>query len=168
MYDKEILIKHLTETLNEEKAKQMPTNVKTRQTRNINLDKIYHQKQETDLLHFKTLKMKCQIKSEELQRKRNITTPSSNASIYNKQNHRPNPVTNHFPENDNSFWQQRTVPGNSKYSDAVRNGKKTFIVGTSMVKGMVVSWSNIKTSEVLYCPLTNRRNPRQDYFAWRM
>ena len=33
MYHKEILIKHLTETLNEEKAKQMPTNVKTRQTR---------------------------------------------------------------------------------------------------------------------------------------
>ena len=58
------------------------------------------------------------------------------ASVYRKQNHRPNPVINHFPENDNPFWQQRTVPGNSKYSETVRNGKKTFIVGTSMVKGI--------------------------------
>ena len=58
--------------------------------------------------------------------------------VYRKQNHRPNPVINHYPENDNPFWQQRTVPGNSKYSDTVRNGKKTFIVGTSMVKGIRV------------------------------
>ena len=56
--------------------------------------------------------------------------------VYSKQNHRPNPVINHFPENNNLFWQQRTVPGNSKYSDAVRNGKKTLIAGTIMVKGI--------------------------------
>ena len=56
--------------------------------------------------------------------------------VYNKQNHRPNPVINHFPENDISFWQHRTVPGKSKYSDAAQNGKKTFIVGTSMVNGI--------------------------------
>ena len=56
--------------------------------------------------------------------------------VYSKKNHRPNPVVNHFPENDNPFWEQRTVSGNSKYSDAVRNVKKTFIVGTSMVKGI--------------------------------
>ena len=56
--------------------------------------------------------------------------------VYRKQNHRPNPVIKHFPENDNPLWQQRTVPGNSKYSNTVRNGKKTFIVGTSMVKGI--------------------------------
>ena len=31
---------------------------------------------------------------------------------------------------------KRTVPGNTKYSDTVRNGKKTFIVGTSMVNGI--------------------------------
>ena len=56
--------------------------------------------------------------------------------VYSKQNHRSNPVINHFPENKNHFWQQRTVPGNSKYSDAVRNGKKTLIAGTGMVKGI--------------------------------
>ena len=56
--------------------------------------------------------------------------------VYSKQNHRPNPVINHFPENDNHFWQQRKVPRNSKCSDAVRNGKKTLIAGTSMVKGI--------------------------------
>ena len=26
-------------------------------------------------------------------------------SVYSKQNHRPNAVINHFPENDNHFWQ---------------------------------------------------------------
>ena len=56
--------------------------------------------------------------------------------IYRKQNHRPNPVINHFPENSNLFWQQITVPGNIKYSDTVRNGKKSFVVGASIVKGI--------------------------------
>ena len=40
--------------------------------------------------------------------------------VYRKQNHQPNPIINHFPENDYHFWQQRTVPGNSKYSDTVK------------------------------------------------
>ena len=53
------------------------------------------------------------------------------APVYSKQNHRPNLVMNHFPETNDPFWQQRTVPGNSKYSDALRNGKKTLIVGAS-------------------------------------
>ena len=30
------------------------------------------------------------------------------------------PSKNHFPENDNPFCQQRKVPMNNKYSDAVR------------------------------------------------
>ena len=34
-------------------------------------------------------------------------------SVENKQNHRPNPIMNIFPETDNLFWQQKTVPGNS-------------------------------------------------------
>ena len=56
--------------------------------------------------------------------------------VYSKQKHRSNPVMNHFPENGNPFWQQRTVPGNSKCSDAVRSDEKTLIAGTSMVKGI--------------------------------
>ena len=64
--------------------------------------------------------------------------------VYNKQNHRPNPVINHFPENDNSFLQQITILGNSKYSDAVRNGNETFIVGASMVKGIRMKEVNSK------------------------
>ena len=56
--------------------------------------------------------------------------------VYNNQNYRPNLVINHFPAKYNPFWQQRTVSENSKYSDAVRNGKKMFIAGTSMVKGI--------------------------------
>ena len=63
------------------------------------------------------------------------------APVYNKQNRRPNPIINHFSEDDNCFWQQRTVPKNSKYSDAVRNGKKTSIVDKSTVK-------NIRMKEV--------------------
>ena len=61
--------------------------------------------------------------------------------VHRKQNHQPNPVINHFPENGNPFWQQRTVPGNSKYSDTVRNGKKTFTIDTSMVK--VIRMENV-------------------------
>ena len=56
--------------------------------------------------------------------------------VYSKQNHRPNPVISHFPDNDNSVWQQRTVSGNSKYSDAVPNSKKMLIAGTSLAKGI--------------------------------
>ena len=56
--------------------------------------------------------------------------------VYRKQNHRPNPIINHYSENGNPFCQQRAVPGNSKYSDTVRICKKTFIVGSSMVKGI--------------------------------
>ena len=56
--------------------------------------------------------------------------------VYRKQNHQPNLIINHFSENDYPFWQQRRLPENSKYSDTVRNGKKTFIVGASIVKGI--------------------------------
>ena len=56
--------------------------------------------------------------------------------VCRKRNDRPNPIIDHISENDNSSWQQRIVPGNSKYSDTVRNGKKTFIVRTSMVKSI--------------------------------
>ena len=48
-------------------------------------------------------------------------------------------MKNHFPENDHPFGQKRTVPGNRKYSETVRNGRKTFIVGTSMVKGIEIN-----------------------------
>ena len=34
------------------------------------------------------------------------------------------------------FGKKITVPGNSTDSDAVQNGKKTFIVGTNMVKSI--------------------------------
>ena len=64
--------------------------------------------------------------------------------VYSKQNHWPSPIIKHIPENNNPFWPQRTVPGNSKYSEAVRNGKKTFIVGTSMVKGIRMKEVNIQ------------------------
>ena len=62
--------------------------------------------------------------------------------VYRKQNHRPNLIINHFSENDYPFWQQRRVPENIKYSDTVRNGKKTFIVCESMVKAIRIKEVN--------------------------
>ena len=56
------------------------------------------------------------------------------APVYRKQNQRSNPVMNYFRENDNLFWQQITKT--RKYSDTVGNGKKTFIIGTNMLKGI--------------------------------
>ena len=58
------------------------------------------------------------------------------APVNSKKIHRRTPVINSFPEKDNPFWQQKLVPENSKYSDAVRNGKKTFTVGTTTVKSI--------------------------------
>ena len=133
MCEKEILIKRLTETLNKIKAKQKWQR-EPRQTRkyqscqSIPLDTINrfasHQNNQDKVLD----------KEAKNYKEKKILQHCHQTPVYRKQNHRPNPVINHFPENDNPFWQQRTVPGNSKYSETVRNVKKTFIVATSMIK----------------------------------
>ena len=54
-------------------------------------------------------------------------------------NRRPQVVTNLHQDNDKQTWRQttrKTVPGNSSYKDAVKYGRKTYIIGTSMVKGL--------------------------------
>ena len=55
-----------------------------------------------------------------------------------KNTKRPPAVTYNFPENNNPTWRNHkpTVPGNAKYSDAVRYGRKTVILRTSMIKGI--------------------------------
>ena len=58
-------------------------------------------------------------------------------------NRRPQVVINQYPENGHLLQKdkeklQRTVPENSLYSEIVRYGRKSFIVGTSMVKGLKV------------------------------
>ena len=58
--------------------------------------------------------------------------------MYNKHNHQPEPVINNFPEKDNPFWQQKIVPGNVTNTEAMQNGKKAFMIGMSMVKGIKV------------------------------
>ena len=135
MCEKEILMKRLTETLNEEKAKQK-WQTESRQRRkhqsrqNVPLDTINRfaplQNIQDEVLDKETKN----YKEKETLQYRHLTP------VYRKQNHRPNPVINHFPETDNPFCQQRTVPGNNRYSDTARNGKETFIVGTSMVMGI--------------------------------
>ena len=53
-------------------------------------------------------------------------------------------VTNNFPENNSPAWRchKPTVPGNAKYSDAVRYGRKTVILGTRMIKGIWIEEFN--------------------------
>ena len=136
MGEEEILIKHPTETLNKEKGKQK-WQTETRQTRkdqshqNIPLDT---RNRFASLQNTRDEVLDKEVKN--YNEKEILLHHHHQTPVYRKQNHQPNPVTNHFPENDNPFWLQKTVPGNSKYCDTVPNDKKTFIVGTSMVKGI--------------------------------
>ena len=54
---------------------------------------------------------------------------------YQKQ-YRPKVVANHYQENDNPQRQRKRISGNNPYRDAVWYGKKTLIIGTSMLKGL--------------------------------
>ena len=52
---------------------------------------------------------------------------------------RPAPVINQFPERDTlgvSKQSKNLIPGYTKYNEAVRFGRKTYVLGTSMVKGI--------------------------------
>ena len=126
MCEKEILIKCLKETLNEEKAKQMwETEIRQRRK---------HQSRENIPLETRNRFAPLQNTQDEVldkeaknYKQKETLQHRHQTPVYSKQNHRPNLVINHFPENDNPFWQQRTVPENSKYSSAVRNRKKTII-----------------------------------------
>ena len=54
---------------------------------------------------------------------------------------RPTPVVNQYPERDTlgiNFKNQykNVTPGNNNFNEAVRYGRKTYVLGTSMVKGI--------------------------------
>ena len=73
----------------------------------------------------------------------NVSNPGNQQTLKQqattiKNTERPPVVTNSFPENNNPAWRSHkpTVPGNAKYSDAVRFGRKMVILGASMIKGM--------------------------------
>ena len=135
MCEKDISIKRLTKTLNEERAKQK-WQTETRQTpthqsrRNIPLDT------RNRFAPFQNTQDEVLDKKGKSYKGKETLQHHHQTPVHRNQNHRPNLVINHFSENDNPLWQQRTVPGNSKYSDTVLNGKKTLIVGTSKVKGI--------------------------------
>ena len=61
-----------------------------------------------------------------------------------KNTQRPPVVTNNYPENNNPAYRNHkpTVPGNAKYSDTVRFGRETVILGTSMIKGIRIKEFN--------------------------
>ena len=104
MCEKEILMKHLTETLNEEKAKQM-WQPETRQRRkhqlrqNIPLETRNRfappQNTQDEVLH-----KEAKNYEEKETLKHRHETP-----VHSKQNRGLKPVINQFPENDNHFWQ---------------------------------------------------------------
>ena len=58
-------------------------------------------------------------------------------------NRRPSPVINQHPERDllpNKIYRtnasQQVIPGNTNYNNAVKYGKKTYVLGTSMIRGI--------------------------------
>lgn len=53
-------------------------------------------------------------------------------NIHFKEKRRPSNVLNRYPENDLMY--KKTRPGNSTYRDTVKFGRKTYVIGTSMVK----------------------------------
>ena len=102
MYEKEILIKRLKEALNEEKAKQI-WQTETRQTWK-------HQSQQNIPLGTRNRFAPLQNTPNEVLNKeaknykeKERLRHRPQTPVYNKQNHRPNHVINHFSENDNSF-----------------------------------------------------------------
>ena len=63
-------------------------------------------------------------------------------SIQHKER-RPSPVISNYPERDllntklqRSQANKNRVPGNTTYNEAVKHGKKTYVMGTSMLKGI--------------------------------
>ena len=68
MSEKEILINSLTEKSNK-KGPNKCGKQKSDKSENMNLDKLYHQKRDTELVHLKTLKMNCQIKKRKTMKK---------------------------------------------------------------------------------------------------
>ena len=118
MSEKEILIKSLKETLNEERAKQM-WQAETRQTQKHQFRQNVPLETRNRFALFQNTQDEVLDKEAKNYKGKETLQHRHQTPVYSKQNHRPNPVINNFPENDNLFWQQRIVPGNSKHSDAV-------------------------------------------------
>ena len=118
MYEEIRMLKRVTETLKDQSRQNLPLETRNRFAP---LQTIQDEVLDNEAKNY--------IQKETLQHRHQ--TP-----VYSKQNHRLKLLINHFPENDNPSWQQRTVSENGKYSDTMRNNKKTFIVGTTMVKGI--------------------------------
>ena len=103
---KEILIKRLTETLNEEKEKaKQKWQTETQRTRkhqsrqNIPLDT------RSRFAPLQNTQDKVLDKEANNYKEKETLQQRHQTPVYSKQNHRPKPAINYFPENDNSFWQ---------------------------------------------------------------
>ena len=68
-----------------------------------------------------------------------------NSSIENNvttRKRRPTPVINQFPERDKlgvSEQSKNLIPGYTKYDEAVRLGRKAYVLGTGMAEGIMNS-----------------------------
>lgn len=113
-----------------QKWSQLKTGSATRhQNRKQRAPEIYHQNR-FEVLGVEDSSDDSYVEEHEMTTQRNIQPNNV------KQNKRPNIVINRKHENDRMNYRPKVVPGNSSYNDVVKYGKKTFILGTSMVKGM--------------------------------
>ena len=81
----------------------------------------------------------AELKTEEVNEQETNLPFNMNQRNFNnnkqKNSRRPSLIINQHPENDITPRKLKTVPGNCTYGDAVRYGKKTYIVGTSHGEG---------------------------------
>ena len=102
MCEKEILIKRLTETLNEEKAKPM-WQTETRRTRKHQYRQHIPLETKNRFAPLRSIQDEVLDKEAKNYKEKETLQRRHRTPVYSKQNHRPNPVINHFSENDYPF-----------------------------------------------------------------
>ena len=105
MCEKKILIKHLTKTLKEEKAKQK-WQTETRQTRKNQFRQNLQLDTRNRFAALQNTRDEVLDKEAKNYKEKEILIHRHQTPVYRKQNHRPNPVINHFPENDYLYKEQ--------------------------------------------------------------
>ena len=105
MCEEKILIKHLTKTLKEEKAKQK-WQTETRQTRKNQFRQNLQLDTRNRFAALQNTRDEVLDKEAKNYKEKEILIHRHQTPVYRKQNHRPNPVINNFPENDYPYKEQ--------------------------------------------------------------
>ena len=127
-----------------------------------------YQKQKTDLLHYKRLEIKCNIKKQKAIKKKNITTLSSNGSMQQTKLQNTPIHKQFFQKTITPFGnkeqyvmtpkQQANVRSSYKHSKSHQDESGRQIITQLICKTQIDSLSNIKTSKVLCCPFASRQS----------